>query len=246
MKAMVFAAGYGTRLRPVTDNLPKALVPLGGKPMIDWVIRRLVMAGVKEIIINVHYLADQLEAYFREKHNYDIRICFSDERNGILDTGGGLCKASWFFDDHQPFYVYNTDVISTLNLQEMMESHLRSGNMATLAVKHRPASRNLIIDAQDKLAGWRDNRTGEEIWVKENVSSGDEVAFSGIQVINPEIFDFITEKGAFPLIPLYLRLAKEHEIGIYRHDQDAWFDLGNTKNLQEAESLIRQNPEKFV
>jgi NDP-sugar pyrophosphorylase family protein len=246
MKAMVFAAGYGTRLRPVTDNIPKALVPLNGKPMIEWVIGRLKQAGVNEIIINVHYLADQLEAYFREKNSPGLDISFSDERDGILDTGGGLSKASWFFDDHQPFFVYNTDVISTLNLQELLEFHLKSGNLATLAVKHRPTSRNLIITEQDKLGGWRDNRTGEEIWVREALPHGDKVAFSGIQVIDPKIFDFIAEKGAFPLIPLYLRLAKEHSVGIYRHDQNDWFDLGNTKNLQDAEDAIRRDPEKFA
>ncbi|MFN8209280.1 MAG: nucleotidyltransferase family protein [Bacteroidales bacterium] len=245
MKAMVFAAGYGTRLKPLTDKLPKALVPLLGKPMIGWVIDRLKLAGVDEIIINVHYLADQLEAYCREMNNFGIRICFSDERERILDTGGGLCQASWFFDDGQPFFVYNTDVISSVDLNELLETHRRSGNLATLAVKHRPASRNLIVDKQDHLAGWRDNRTGEEIWVNKPVPQGDMVAFSGIQVINPEIFGFIVEKGVFPLIPLYLRLAKDHAVGVVRHDQDLWFDLGNSKSLREAEESIGQDPARF-
>jgi N-acetyl-alpha-D-muramate 1-phosphate uridylyltransferase len=241
MKALLLAAGLGTRLKPLTDHLPKALVSLAGKPMIEWVILKLIALGVDELIINLHYLGEQLEEFIHSKNSFGIRIVFSDERQNLLDTGGAIRKAAWFFDDHKPFLVHNTDVFCNANLTDLLDQHRISGNLVTMAVKQRPSSRNLLIDRDQRLCGWSDNRSGKVIEVFPGKAGLTPLAFSGIQVIDPELFSYIPMEGAFPIIPLYLRLAKEIPIGTWRHDSDYWFDLGSIKNLKDAEALILAN-----
>ena len=153
MKAMIFAAGLGTRLYPITQSTPKALIKVKNIPLIEIVIRRLMMFGYNEIIINIHHHADQIEQFVQSKNDFGIRIAFSDERDKLLDTGGGLKKASWFFDDGKPFLVHNVDVISDIDLGQLMERHIASKALATLAVKTRPSSRYLLFN-QPKLSLW--------------------------------------------------------------------------------------------
>jgi NDP-sugar pyrophosphorylase family protein len=241
MKAMIFAAGMGTRLKPLTDNCPKALVNLGGEPLLEHIIVKLADAGFDELIINVHHFAPQVILFLKQKNNFGIHIEISDESDLLLDTGGGLKKASWFLREREPFLVHNVDIFTDFNLKELYNTHLRSGALATLAVKNRNTSRSLLFNNQNQLTGWRNNKTGETRWVKEPERNATAIAFSGIQVINPGIFEFISENGVFSIIDVYLRLAAQHPITAYNHDDSVWMDLGTVENLQKAENYIQSS-----
>ncbi|MFH0757079.1 MAG: nucleotidyltransferase family protein [Bacteroidota bacterium] len=202
-KAMILAAGLGTRLRPLTDKTPKALVDWKGLPLIDHAILKLKSAGFDEIIINVHHHAEMVMDHVKGKEQYGIRIEFSHEKDELLDTGGGIANASWFFGD-EPFLVYNVDILSGIDLGKMMMAHRASGAIATLAVKERLTSRSLLMNRDSHLKGWRDNRTGESILVDEKQEALTPIAFSAIHVMNPAIFKlFPREKkvSAHALLP---------------------------------------------
>src|SRR5664280_1226211 len=161
MKAMIFAAGLGTRLKPVTDNLPKALVPIAGKPLLEHVILKLKSAGFDEIIVNIHHFPDQIIDFLKANNNFSIRIEVSDERNLLLDTGGGIRRAAWFFDDEKPFLVHNVDILSNVDLKELYQQHLRSNSLATLVVSKRDTFRYLLFNDDNRLCGWINEKTGE-------------------------------------------------------------------------------------
>ncbi len=235
MKAMILAAGEGTRLKPLTDNIPKALLEIKGKPLLEHTINYLKHFGVDEIIINVHHFAEQIIDWLKSKKNFNIRIEISDETDMLLDTGGGLKKASWFFDDDSPFLLTTVDVITNLNLEKLYEFHIKSGALVTLAVKNRPSTREFLFDKDYSLCGWKSNITGERnILVKEdNVKHS--IAFSTIHVISPAIFELITEEGPFPVTGLYLRLAKEQIIKGFVHDESFWMEFGRIENIEKAE-----------
>jgi NDP-sugar pyrophosphorylase family protein len=237
MKAMIFAAGLGTRLYPHTHATPKALIKIKNKPLIEIAIRRLIIFGYNEIIINVHHLADQIEEFVRNNNNFGISITFSDERAQLLDTGGGLKKASWFFDDKKPFLVHNVDVISTLDLTRLAEVHSNSKAMVTLAVRNRPSSRYLLFDNQNCLSGWENVKTGEKIIVNPTPVSYP-MAFSGIQVIEPEIFKYMTLEGTFSIIDVYLKLTADHLIKAFEHNDSIWMDVGKPENLAMAAGIM--------
>ena len=238
MKAMIFAAGLGTRLKPITDSIPKALVKLNGKPILEYVINNLIQAGVSEIIINVHYLGNQIIEYLNQKNNFGIRIEISDESEQILDTGGGLIKASWFFDDNQPFIVHNVDVISNINLSEMLNFHAKNNAIATLAVRKRNTSRYFLFDNNNKLCGWKNTSTNKKI-ISRPSDLLHQFAFSGIHILSPEIFNLINLSGSFSIVNFYLELAKTHSIMGYNHNEGYWFDIGNIKKLQQAEDFLK-------
>ncbi len=237
---MIFAAGLGTRLHPLTAGKPKALVEIAGIPMIDRLIRRLIYFGFDELIINVHHFADQIISHIKSKNDYGIRIEISVE-DTLLDTGGGLQKAAWFFDDQQPFLVHNVDVLSDLDLRNLMNQHQQTGPLATLAVRDRKTSRYLLFDKNDQLCGWRSIREQKTIITRQ---SGELIplSFTGIQILDPEILGLINETPPFPIIELYLRLAglNKHLQG-FRADQSRWIDLGNTINLELAETLFKND-----
>lgn len=237
MKAMIFAAGLGTRLYPLTLSTPKALIKINNIPLLEIVIRRLMMFGFNEIIINIHHHADQIKEFIRVKDNFGITIDFSDERDQLLDTGGGLKKASWFFDDGKPFLVHNVDVISNIDLNHFMDVHTKSKALATLAVRSRPSSRYLLFDRHKRLCGWENRKTGEKIIVK-TTSAYKPFAFSGIHIINPSIFKFIDQEGKFSIIDVYLKLAAKHEIYAFGHNSSIWYDLGKPETLEQAENII--------
>ncbi len=163
---MLFAAGLGTRLRPLTDDRPKALVEVNGTPLLEIAIHRLIVAGCREIIVNVHHFAEQIIGFLKKNDHFGIRIAISDEREALLETGGGLKKAAWFFDDEKPFLVCNTDVLTNLDLQKFYQKHLESGALATLAVRNRPSSRSFLFDETMRLTGWQNTKTGETRWSK--------------------------------------------------------------------------------
>jgi len=236
MKAMILAAGKGTRLLPLTENKPKALIEVQGVPLLEHSILYLKYYGVKEIVINIHHHASQIIAFIREKKSFGLNIAFSDESDELLDTGGGLFKARWFFNDHEPFVLTTSDVITNLDLNELYLYHKKNNPLATLAVKHRESSRDFLFDRNYRLCGWHNNSTNETRMVRE-VHDNIKIAFSTIHVIDPSIFDFITERGCFSIIDLYLRLASKYTIMGFEHDQSAWFECGRIDKLNSLNQI---------
>lgn len=231
-KAMILAAGLGSRLRPLTDHRPKALLEWEGKPLLDHVVMKLKNEGFREIIINVHHFAEMIMDHVKRKDRYGIRIEFSHEKEELLDTGGGIANASWFFDN-EPFLVYNVDILSGIDLGKLIEAHRQSGALATLAVKERVTSRSLLMGG-GLLKGWRDNRSGETILVEGDAEGLVPIAFSAIHVMDPAILQLFPAEKRFPIIPFYLELAKSRPVALYRHDSDPWTDMGKPESFANA------------
>ena len=240
---MLFAAGLGTRLQPLTNDRPKALVEVNGTPLLETAIRRLVAAGSREIIINVHHFAEQVVDFLKKKDHFGIRIAISDEREMLLETGGGLKKAAWFFDDEKPFLVCNTDVLTNLDLKKFYQNHLVSGALATLAVRNRPSSRYFLFDEKMHLAGWQNTKTGEvrPPYLIPHTSYLTPLAFSGIHALDPAIFDWMPEEEQkFSIVETYLKAAATETILGYPHDEDFWFDIGKPEALAKAEEFFKK------
>ena len=235
MKAMILAAGLGTRLRPLTDDRPKALVEVGGRTMLELALTRLRNFGIHEVIINTHHFADMIADYLRLHQNFGMQIEISHEEV-LLDTGGGIKRAAHFFlGSDEPFLVHNVDVISTIDFNQMIQFHIEHNALATLAVQHRPTSRYLLFDENDQLCGRRAGLTGKSELVRP-VSEPVALAFSGIHVLSPRIFPLLNEDGVFSVIPAYLRLAAQKEpLFAFLADQYYWRDLGHPEHIVEAE-----------
>jgi NDP-sugar pyrophosphorylase family protein len=234
MRAMILAAGLGTRLRPLTNNRPKALVEVAGRTLLEITLARLRGFGIRDVIVNVHHFAEMVVEYLKKNDNFGMRIEISREGE-LLDTGGGLKKAGWFFrESAEPFIVHNVDVISTIDLERMIRVHLENRALATLAVQERETSRYLLFDERDRLCGRRAGRDG----AMETVRSAREtraLAFSGVHVISPRFLEGITEDGAFSIITSYLRMAGEGEdVSGFRADEYYWRDLGRAENVGQA------------
>jgi len=230
MKGMIFAAGLGTRLMPLTANKPKALIEYKSKTLLQHAIEKLTEAGIDDIIVNVHHFADQI-IEFVSKQKFDAKIAISDERDALLETGGGLKKASWFFDKN-PFIAYNVDIISNIKLDELIKTHMAGKAIATLAVKERESSRKLMFDEHFQLCGWANLCTNKNIVARESPVVN-EYAFSGIQILDPEIFKYMPAKSKFSVIELYLNLASSKMILGYLDQQDFWLDLGRPEHLNQ-------------
>jgi NDP-sugar pyrophosphorylase family protein len=237
MKAMVLAAGLGTRLRPLTNDRPKALVELQGRTMLELVLCRLAEAGVSEVMINVHYFAELIADYLAAHRNFGLDISLSREP-GLLDTGGGLKNAASFFaGSDEPFLLHNVDILSTFNLAAMLEHHRQHSALATLAVQDRDNTRPLLFNIQGQLCGYAapgrpDVRIPTRACVPQTLQP---LAFTGIHVLSPRIFGKFSEAGAFPIIPAYLRLAAQGESILAWQQNDAhWRDLGTPASLLEA------------
>jgi len=249
MKAMILAAGLGTRLRPLTNNCPKALVTIAGRTLLEITLTRLRTFGVTEVIVNIHHHADRIAEYLAANQNFGMRIEVSAEPN-LLDTGGGLKKAAPFFlenenapiaDPDEPFLLHNVDVLSTINLARMIEFHTEHRALATLAVQERPTSRYLLFDESGELCGRRSGLDGPLELVRK-ASAPQAYAFSGIHVLSPRIFAKIIEQGAFSIIDSYLRLAATGEnILAFRADDSYWRDLGRPESIQQAQQDILNN-----
>ena len=236
MKAMVLAAGLGTRLRPLTDNRPKALVEVNGRTLLEITLARLREFGVTDVIINVHHFAEMLTGYLREKQNFGMSIEISRE-DVLLDTGGGLKKAAHFFlkgNSDEPFLVHNVDVISTIDLRRMVHDHHERQALATLAVMDRKTSRYLLFDDQQNLCGRRAGTDAAPEFVRP-AGAVQPLAFCGIHVVSSRLLKMMTEQGAFSIIDTYLRLAGNGEqIRGFRADEYQWRDLGKLANILEA------------
>ena len=236
MKAMILAAGLGTRLRPLTDHSPKALVEVAGRTMLEITLARLRSFEVRDVIINVHHFAEQVIAYLEANHNFGMHIEVSREEI-LLDTGGGLKKAAHFFrsvpgDPEEPFLVHNVDVVSDIDLRRMLQFHAEKRALATLAVQNRTASRYLLFDDQCQLCG-RESKNQNELLCSS--PSLQPLAFTGIHAISPRLLPLLTEQGAFSVITSYLRLAAQGEkILSFRADQYYWRDLGRPESIRQA------------
>ena len=232
MKAIVFAAGLGTRLRPLTNDIPKALVDIGGACMLELVIKKLAAAGVDEMVVNTHHFHEKIEAFLLANNNFGLKLELSREEEFPLETGGGLKKAEAFFSGGGPFFAYNSDVYSEMDLKALYSAHAASGALSTLAVRDRPSKRRLLFGADLLLKGREGGCAPPGLKPR---------AFSGIQVLSPEIFPKMTETGVFSIMGVYLRLADAGEkIKGFEDKSPFWCDIGDLERLEAVRRRAAQ------
>ncbi len=236
---MIFAAGLGKRLGDITQSIPKALVDINGKTTLHLAVEKCTASGFEDIIINVHHFADMVEDEVRKLNEIGYRISVSDEREKLLENGGGLYKARDFFDNH-PFLLYNVDIISDLDLSLLYAFHLGKKGLATLAVRHRPGKRFLLTDKDGRLRGWRNIATGEQILAGVPPEGLSEIAFSSMHIVEPEIFNYMKE-GVYSLVTLYLNLASQFNIYTLKHDEGYWIDMGTPDSLDYVRKLFEKS-----
>lgn len=230
---MLFAAGLGTRMRPLTLHRPKALLEIGRMTLLEIALRRLRFYGCTGVIVNVHYLAEQV-IDFLQQSDWGLEVVISDERDMLLETGGGLKKASWYLQD-APFLVVNADILTDVNLRTVYQTHLEGNDLVTLAVLKRTTSRYFLFDTDDLLCGWRNVKTGEERWSR-RVDNAEAHAFSGVHVLDPAIFEWMPDdKEAFSIIDTYLQAAVTERLRAYHHNDDEWFDVGTPEVLEAVQ-----------
>lgn len=234
---MLFAAGLGTRLKPFTENHPKALAPVNGKPLLQRNIEYLKNFGITEIVVNVFHFADQIIDFLKENDNFGITIHISDERPEVLETGGGLVNAKHFFDED--FLVMNVDILTDLNITDFIKAHQENNALVTLAVSDRTSSRKLFFNEANALKGWKNLNTNEEIKAIDSLDNCKELAFSGIHLIKPELFDFITETGKFSIMKVYMELMKSETILGFDHSGGILIDVGRPSSVLEAEEVFK-------
>ena len=247
---MIFAAGLGTRLKPLTDNMPKALVPLAGKTLLQWQIERLKSAGITDIVVNVHHFPDMIIDYLKEHHNFGCNIQVSDERDMLLETGGGLRKAMRLLGDEAKgdgILVCNVDILSNIDIPTLLQTY-NSEEMGIVVVSERKTQRYLLFDEENRLCGWTNVATGEIKGDEATRRKGDEaikrLAFSGMQVLNPRIFEcmdaVVEQKGEkFSLIDLYLNIADKEVLRAYVPEDYRMMDVGKIDQISEAEAFAQ-------
>lgn len=231
MKAMIFAAGMGTRLQPLTKHIPKALVRVKEKPLLEHVIERLKKVGVEHVVVNVHHLGEQI-IDFLKSNDFGVNISISDERDGLLDTGGGLRKASDCLGN-EPFFVHNVDVLSDVDLNKMLCAHRAQATIATLAVRKADGSRHFLQNAEHLLCGWGDKDSGRQI-VSRQANVLEAVSFTGIHIIDGVFLKYLQKEGAFSIIEAYLEAAKTERIYCFPCDDADWIDVGTLGSLEMA------------
>jgi NDP-sugar pyrophosphorylase family protein len=235
---MILAAGLGTRLKPFTDKHPKALAVVNNKTILQRNIEYLASFGITEILINVHHFADQLIDFVTKNNGFGSNISFSDERDEVLETGGGLKKARWFFEkESTPFVVMNVDVLTNMNLHAMIAQHQSDQPLATLAVSSRSTSRYFLFDESNLLCGWRNVKTGQEK-ISRKSENYIEKAFSGVHVISPQIFPLMKMEGKFSMVDVYLDLSKTNVIKAFDHTGSKFIDVGKPESILKAEELF--------
>jgi NDP-sugar pyrophosphorylase family protein len=237
MKAMIFAAGLGTRLGTITRTTTKALLDINGKTVLHRAVEKCSTSGFDDIIINVHHFAEEVEKEIEYLRKSGYNISVSDERDGLLENGGGLFKAKWFFDDN-PFLLYNADIISDYDIPALFRFHRQKGCLATLATRHRPGKRFILVDSEGRLRGWRNVETGEEKLRGVATSDGlEEIAFSSMHIVEPEIFNYM-RPGKYSMIDLYLELAAEHTVYTLKDDGGYWVDVGTPESLDRVRKIL--------
>ena len=237
MKAMIFAAGLGTRLKPFTDKHPKALVVVNGKPLLQRNIEYLQQHGITDVIVNVHHFAGQIIEAITKNNGWGSNVSVSDETDAILETGGGLKRAEWYFKAVENFVVMNADILTDLNLSTMLQQHILNEPLATLATSNRQTSRYFLFNESNHLCGWVNDKTGEERISKPS-SSMHKKAFSGLQIINQKLLLSITQQGKFSIVDVYLELAKNHTIQCFDHSGFNFIDVGKPESIAIAEKLF--------
>lgn len=237
MQAMILAAGLGTRLKPITDSIPKALVEVNGKTLLEIAIRKLIENDFRKIIINAHHFADKVKE-FLDRNTFAAEIIISDESALLLDTGGGLKYAQKYFDD-SPLLVHNVDIISNLNLKEFYQYHLSDDAVASLVVSKRMSSRYLLFNDDNILCGWEDVKKNEKTIVRDK-DNLNQFAFNGIHILNPQIINQFPDEKVFSVIKAYLKLAETEEIQGYICNDIKWIDVGKIDSLEKAEKLLHE------
>jgi NDP-sugar pyrophosphorylase family protein len=237
MKAMIFAAGLGTRLKPFTDNAPKALAEVNGRSLLEHNVRYLQRVGIYEVIINVHHFPQQILEAIEDNDSYGSEITISDETAMLLETGGGLKKAAHFFTGEDAFVVMNVDILSSLDLGKMIEAHTASNALATLAVMQRSSSRQLLFNSDMQLCGWVNNNTGEQRIARPDAGTTP-YSFSGIQVVSGKLLQDIPFEGKFSMIDVYLYHAAKNTIKGYDHTGNLFIDVGKPGSIEQAEYLF--------
>lgn len=237
VRGMILAAGLGTRLKPWTDHHPKALAVVGGKSLLQRNVEYLQQFGIREVIVNVHHFADQIISAVEESNGWGSDITISDETDVVLETGGGLKKASWYLQNEAAFVLMNVDILTDLNLSAMIQQHQNSSAIATLAVTERSTSRYFLFNDKQELCGWRNVTTGEEKIVRASLDLHQK-AFSSIHVISGSIFQHLTREGKFSMVDVYLDLAKEHFIQAFDHTESKFIDVGKPESIEKAERMF--------
>lgn len=237
MKALIFAAGKGTRLKPFTDHHPKALVMVNEVPLLERNIRFLQSFGINDFVINIHHFGDQIVNFLKKRDNFGAKIEISDERNELLETGGGLVFARKFLDFQEDFLIMNADILTDMNVTGFVKYHQEKKDFATLAVSDRNSSRKLLLNPEMILRGWLNVQTGEQRLAEFN-KGFKALAFSGIHCINPEIFNKIKRTGKFSIMEEYLDLMHSEQIHGYEH-QGILIDVGRPESVLEAEKIFK-------
>lgn len=241
MKAMIFAAGLGTRLLPLTAHTPKALIKVGGKTLLERSIAYLKKFGVDDIVVNIHHFPEQIRDFLQQHKNFGVQIRISDESDHLLDTGGGILHARHLLEGGESILLINVDILTNMDLGTFFRCHEQTGALASLAVRERSSSRYLLFDRKNRLSGWQNTSTGElRVSRPATIPESVPLAFSGIHLIRPELLSKITESGKFSIIDLYLRLSATENIASYRDQDSIWMDLGKYGEIMKAEELIRQ------
>jgi len=238
MNALIFAAGKGTRLQPLTENKPKALVEICGHKLLEITIKKLLQFKINRIVINVHHFAEQIIDFINNNNFNGAEIFISDERNQLLDTGGGLLKAKDFFIKNKPVIIHNVDIISNVNFFELIDYHNINKNLVSLFVQNRKSSRYLLLDDDNRLCGWQNTESKEEIF-SFKPKSFSKFGYSGIHVIDYELFSHLKPFGVFSIIPEYLRLSSSQKIYGWVNNDITWFDIGTPEKLIIAEKKLK-------
>lgn len=241
MKAMILAAGLGTRLKPFTNTTPKALVPILDKPVIEHVILKLKQQGFHEIIINIHHFADQIVDFIKSKNYFNIRIEFSDEQEKLLDTGGAIKKASWFFDTDEPILIHNADIISDVDVAKVYHNHIQSKAIATLVVNERETSRYLFFDNNNNLKGWINEKNGKTVSSSGyNSIEHRKLAFFGIHVLSADAISYMNSfPDKFSIIDFYLSICDQHAVHAFLATENYMVDVGKLESLDKAEEFLK-------
>ena len=240
MNAFIFAAGLGTRLKPLTDTMPKALVPVGGKPLLAHVIEKLKAAGCKKIVINIHHFGDMIIDYVKSQNSFGVEILFSDERQMLLETGGAIKHAVDLLGD-EPFLIHNVDILSNVDLKALIAAHSKADSAATLLVSKRNSTRALLFSPEGNLTAWTNKTTGEvkSPYSDIDISNLNEFAFSGIHIFSPRLFKYF---GAYPekfsIIDFYLNTCKDEKIKAYTQEGLQLLDVGKLDSLEKAEKFV--------
>jgi len=235
MKAMILAAGKGTRLKGLTENKPKALVEINGTPMLGLLLQKLKRQGFGQILINIHHFGAMILDYLEENNHFGLDIQISDERDKLLDTGGALVKAASFFKGDKPVLIHNVDILSDIDLHSFMTSFSKTDTMAGLLVRQRSTQRVLLFDKQMNLTGWTNLTTGQYKWVNQPQKEATPFAYSGIWIVRPGFINAIPLKGSFSIIDAWLLLAKSQSVRGFVDNTAQWYDLGTKEKIKEAQ-----------